>query len=87
MTRGLITVVWLLFCYVTGLNDLYLVPACFFIGREIAQAEQRVISKYYSNERVNAPWYCGFEERAWSKKGLMNFGIPWLITLCYSLII
>lgn len=87
MIHGLITVVWLLFCYITGLNDLYLVLACFFIGREIAQAEQRVISQYYGNNRVNARWYRGLEERAWTKKGLMDFVIPWLVTLCYSFII
>ena len=87
MIHGLITVVWLLFCYITGLNDLYIMPVCFFIGREITQAEQRVISQYYGNKRVNAPWYCGLEERAWTKKGLMDFGIPWLVTLSYSFII
>ena len=87
MIHGFMTVVWLLFCYITGLNDLYLIPACFFIGREVAQAEQRVISQYYGNKRVNAPWYCGFEERAWTKKALMDFAIPWLVTLGYSFII
>ena len=61
MAHGLITVVWLLFCYITGINDLYIMPVCFFIGREMAQAEQRVISQYYDNKRANAPWYCGFE--------------------------
>ena len=87
MVHGLITVVWLLFCYITGLNDLYITPACFFIGREVAKAEQKVISQYYSNNRVNVPWYCVLEERAWTKKGLMDFVIPWLVTLCYSFII
>ena len=87
MVHGLITVVWLLFCYTTGLNDLYIMPVSFFIGREVAQAEQRVISQYYDNKRANAPWYCGFEKRAWTKKGLMDFIIPWLVTLCYSFII
>ena len=41
MVHGLITAVWLLFCYITGLNDLYIIPVCFFIGREVAQAEKR----------------------------------------------
>lgn len=88
MVHGLMTVVWLLFCYFIGLNDFFsTIPACFFIGREMAQAEQRVISQYYDNKRANAPWYCGFEKRAWTKKGLMDFIIPWLVTLCYSFII
>lgn len=87
MVHGLMTIVCLLFCYVTGLNSLYIVPVCFFVAREIAQAEQRVISQYYNNKRANAPWYCGFEKRAWTKKGLIDWFIPWILTLCYSFII
>ena len=86
MVHGLITVVWLLFCYITGLNDLYIIPACFFIGREVAQAEQRVISTYYNNKRVKAPWYCGFEKRVWTVKGLLDWSIPVGVTLFYMLI-
>lgn len=53
-----------------------LAVAWFYIGREHAQAEQRVISRHYDNKRTNAPWWCGFEYRAWTIKGLLDWALP-----------
>ena len=44
----------------------------FWLGREHAQAEQRCIQNYYGNKRANAPWYCGFEARAWDYHSFVN---------------
>ena len=53
-----------------------LAVACFYVGREHAQAEQRVISKHYGNKRADTPWWCGFERRAWTVKGVMDWLVP-----------
>lgn len=51
--------------------------ACiWWIAREHTQAEYRVIYSYYSNKRANAPWWCGFEPRAWTLDGLLDWIIP-----------
>lgn len=56
-----------------------LVPVFFYIGREITQAEYRVIEQFYGKIRSNAPWYCGFELRAWNLKSVLDFVLPLLI--------
>ena len=52
------------------------IGAAFFIGREIAQAEQRCIQTYYGNKRENAPIWVGLEPRAWTAKGLLDWILP-----------
>ena len=52
----------------------------YYIGREVAQAEQRVIQNYYNNKRANAPWWCGFQIRAWTVKGFLDWFLPMLGT-------
>ena len=54
-----------------------LAAVCFYMGREHAQAEQRVISRHYGNKRANATWWCGFEYRAWTVKGMLD----WMLLL------
>jgi hypothetical protein len=56
-----------------------LAPVFFYVGREIAQAEYRAIEHFYGKIRGNAPWYCGFELRAWNLKSLLDFLLPLLI--------
>lgn len=53
-----------------------LATACFYMGREHTQAEQRVVSQHYGNKRANAPWWCGFERRAWTVKGVLDWVLP-----------
>lgn len=52
----------------------------YYVGREVAQAEQRVIQNYYNNKRANAPWWCGFQVRAWTVKGFLDWFLPTLGT-------
>jgi hypothetical protein len=61
--------------------------ACFgialFIGREHAQGEQRAIQRFYNNTRSAAPWFCGFEWRAWKddKGSLLDFACPAVVCI------
>ena len=47
--------------------------AAFYCGRELAQAEYRAIKSFYGGKRANAPWWCGFERRAWSVKSMVDW--------------
>ena len=62
-----------------ALGDLWVgawAASAYFLGREYAQAEQRVIQRHYGNRRANAPLWCGLEPRAWTLKGLFDWIIP-----------
>jgi hypothetical protein len=48
----------------------------YYIGREMAQAEYRVIQNFYDGKRVNMPWYGAFERRAWNVKSILDFVLP-----------
>ena len=48
----------------------------FFLGREHAQAEYRVIQKFYDGKRANMPWYGGFEPRGWDRKSVLDWALP-----------
>ena len=50
--------------------------SAFYIGREITQAEYRVIEQFYDGKRANMPWYGGFEPRAWALKSLLDWILP-----------
>ena len=50
--------------------------AFFFIGREHAQAEYRVIQKFYDGKRVNMPWWGGFDPKAWDTKSMLDWILP-----------
>lgn len=49
--------------------------AGYFIGREFAQAEYRVIEAHYKR-RDDMPLWGGFEARAWTGKGLIDWIAP-----------
>jgi hypothetical protein len=57
----------------------------FFLGREHAQAEYRVIQKFYDGKRANMPWYGGFERRAWDKKSMLDWILPLTAVLSVAL--
>jgi hypothetical protein len=59
----------------------------FFLGREHAQAEYRVIQKFYDGKRANMPWYGGFEPRGWDLKSILDFGLPIIVTTIVLIII
>ena len=48
----------------------------YFLGREMAQAEYRVIKDFYDGKRANMPWYGSLERRAWTKKGMFDWILP-----------
>lgn len=54
-------------------QEAALLVAAFYIGREHAQAEYRSIKSFYDGKRTNAPWWCGFERRAWNFKSMMDW--------------
>jgi hypothetical protein len=64
-----------------------LLAAGFYLGREHAQAEYRVIQTYYGGKRANMPWYGGFEPRGWDLKSILDFGLPIIVTTIALIII
>ena len=50
--------------------------AALYCGREHSQAEYRAIKSFYDGKRANAPWWCGFERRAWDAKSMMDWMGP-----------
>jgi hypothetical protein len=82
----------LLFMAIIGfLTGNWFAGACFgsafFVGREHAQAEYRVIEHFYEGKRANAPWYGGFEPRAWNLKSILDFVLPIAATAIALIII
>lgn len=61
--------------------------SAFFAGREHAQAEYRVIQKFYDGKRANMPWYGGFEPRGWDLKSILDFVLPIVATTAAVVII
>ncbi len=55
--------------------SLCFLPAAFYMGRELAQAEGRYI-KAGTGKRADYPWYCGFYKEAWDRKGLLDWLEP-----------
>jgi hypothetical protein len=64
-----------------------LLAAGFYLGREHAQAEYRVIQTYYGGKRANMPWYGGFERRGWDRKSILDFVLPIVATMVAVVII
>jgi len=50
--------------------------AGYFIGREFAQAEYRIIVTYCGGKRSAMPWWGGFDPRAWNAKSLADWAAP-----------
>lgn len=57
------------------------ISTAFYCGREHAQAEYRAINSFYGGKRASAPWWCGFERRAWSVKSLVDWMGPVAVTV------
>jgi len=64
-----------------------LLAAGFYLGREYAQAEYRVIEKFYDGKRANMPWYGGFERRGWDVKSILDFVLPIVATTIVLIIV
>lgn len=88
MVHVVITAAITIAAYFFGLHVYAsLAAACFYIGREHAQAEQRVISQHYGNKRASAPWWCGFERRAWTAKGMLDWLLPLVVFIIASVVV
>jgi hypothetical protein len=58
----------------------------YYFGREMAQAEYRVIEQYYGR-RSKMPWYGAFERRAWNQKAILDFVLPIAATTIVLIIV
>lgn len=61
------------------------VGSAFFIGREHAQSEYRVIEHFYEGKRANMPWYGGFEPRGWDMKSMLDWILPTVLTMTIAI--
>lgn len=57
----------------------------FYIGRELAQAEYRYI-EVHGGKRENCPWYCGFISKSWTLKSILDWFLPFIVTLIYTIL-
>ena len=74
MIHALITLSLAALAWPFGLYaEVAAMSAAFYCGREHAQAEYRSIKSFYGGKRANAPWWCGFERRAWDSKSMMDW--------------
>lgn len=74
MIHALITLALAALSWPLGLHtEISAMSAAFYCGREHAQAEYRAIKSFYGGQRANAPWWCGFEARAWSVKSMVDW--------------
>lgn len=74
MIHTLITLVLAALAWPFGWHaEAAVISAAFYCGREHAQAEYRAIKSFYDGKRDNAPWWCGFERRAWNAKSVADW--------------
>ena len=82
MIHALITLVLAALAWPLGLHiEAAAISAAFYCGREHAQAEYRAIKSFYGGKRANAPWWCGFERRAWDVKSVMDWLGPMVVSV------
>lgn len=60
--------------------------AMYYLGREMAQAEYRVIQEYYG-VRKNMPWYGAFEPRAWHVDAVLDVVLPTVAVMIVAAIV
>lgn len=87
MIHALITLALAALAWTVGLHaEASAMSAAFYCGREHAQAEYRAIKSFYDGKRANAPWWCGFERRAWNMKSIIDLVGPLLVAIAASAI-
>lgn len=50
---------------------------------QITEQDFSVIEDHYDGLRGNAPWWLGFEFRAWTVKGMTDWVLPLLVTAAW----
>lgn len=82
MVHVFIAVVIQLLTYLFGF-DIWIGAAAgawYFIGREYAQAEYRLIEHYYGGKRANLPFLAPLHEaRGWDKKSILDWVMPTVV--------
>lgn len=53
----------------------------YYLGREMAQAEYRVINGYYGGKRANMPWWGALQARAWTTKSVCDWVLPSFVVI------
>lgn len=72
-----------LFCLISSVFSLaFFFPAWFYLGRELAQAEERYIDAH-GGHRKNCPWYCGFFIESWNLKSSLDWILPLLVSIIF----
>lgn len=67
--------------WLAGVPGLAAGGACFYAGREHAQAEYRFIEAYADGRRDNMPWWGGLAPRAWNGKSVADVLLPCLVAV------
>ncbi len=81
MIHGTITAGFCLLFTALGFPSACLLwPTAFYLGREVAQAEERWL-KASNLKRSLAPWWCGFTPEAWNAKGILDWLFPLFVSL------
>lgn len=57
-----------------------LLPALFYVGREVTQAEYRYIEAH-GGKRNKCPWYCGLKPIAWTTKSVLDVALPLIVSV------
>ena len=57
----------------------------YWLGREMAQAEERYMSMHRTN-RAEAPWWMAFKREAWDVKSVLDWARPAGAVVAYSLL-
>jgi hypothetical protein len=59
----------------------------YFIGREYAQAEYRLIEHYYGAKRANMPTLAPMRDsRAWNTKSILDWLLPLIATIAIAVV-
>jgi hypothetical protein len=86
MVHAAITIIFCVIIFFLKLPaTLYFLPAVFYLGREIAQAEYRYIEEYCDHKRKNMPWYAIFLPKAWTLKGILDWVLPLVVSTIFYL--
>jgi hypothetical protein len=59
----------------------------YYLGREMAQAEHRVINEYYGGKRANMPWWGAFQPRAWTSKSVLDWVLPTIAVTLVAILV
>lgn len=87
MIHALITLSLAALAWPIGLHsEVAAMSAAFYCGREQAQAEYRAIKSFYGGKRASAPWWCGFERRAWDVKSVVDWLGPVVVAVAVMVI-